>query len=93
MPIRFLIPSDELPPGEEVTTATLPSLAGKKVLFISNQRGRNTLIEGALRQELTDRYGIESLTLVKLQHQTPSPKERLLPLADQYDAVIAGFGG
>ncbi len=93
MAIRFYLPVDDVAATPEARSIALKSLAGKRVLFLSNYRSRNDEIEDVLREALVTRHEAKSLTRMKVEHGRPEPAQKLLPLAKEYDAVIGVFGG
>ena len=93
MTIRFYNPAPEVNGGDTAAERSLDSLGGKRLLFLSNKRARCPELADALRDVLTTRYEVASLTFMEVDAGRPEPKSKLAPLAEEYDAAIGAYGG
>ncbi len=93
MTIRFYNPAPEVNGDDKAAERSLDSLGGKKLLFLSNKRARCPELADALRDVLTARYEVASLTFMEVDAGRPEPKAKLLPLVEEYDAAIGAYGG
>lgn len=93
MTIRFYNPASEASGDDGAAERSLDSLGGKKLLFLSNKRARCPELADALREVLTTRHEVASVTLMEVDAGRPEPKAKLAPLAEEYDAAIGAYGG
>jgi hypothetical protein len=92
MGIRIHLPVEIHQPADTAAQRTLAGLAGRKLVFLSNHRGRNAEIFSALQEVLTKRFGARSVTEHAVGHGRSAPPESFAPLAQQYDAAISAIG-